>query len=116
MYYKIKDNVLFRQYNEYGYITDNSMFGYRMLNDMTPLPGEKYVSESGAVMFSVLSRTPQYIDDIVKKLLDIFVDIEFYELKKDVIEFLDYFVDEGFLLSGLTIEECNDYDLIKEYF
>lgn len=115
MYYKIKDNVLFRQYNEYGYITDNSMFGYRMLNDITPLPGEKYVSESGAVMFSVLSCTPQYIDDIVKKLLGIFVDIEFYELKKDVIEFLDYFVDEGFLLSGATIEECNNCGLIKEF-
>lgn len=33
MYYRIKENVLFRKYNEYGYITDNSMFGYRSLND-----------------------------------------------------------------------------------
>ena len=36
MYYRIKENVLFRKYNEYGYITDNSMFGYRSLRTLSP--------------------------------------------------------------------------------
>lgn len=37
MYFKQRADVLFRQYNEYGYITDNSEFGYRMLNDTRPV-------------------------------------------------------------------------------
>lgn len=33
MYYKIRNDVLFRKYQGHGYITDNSEYGYRMLND-----------------------------------------------------------------------------------
>ena len=50
MYYKLRQDVLFRQYDEYGLITDNSEYGYRMLNDMKRPRGEKYVSNSGAIM------------------------------------------------------------------
>lgn len=58
MYYKIKDNIMFRRYKEYGYITDNSLFGYKLLDDVRLFPGEKYVSDSGAVMLECLSKTP----------------------------------------------------------
>lgn len=108
MYFKIKDNVLFRQYAEYGYITDNAMFGYRFLNDTTTMPGEKYVSDIGAVMLGVLSKEPQDIDDIVRRLLDIFVDVEYDELKQDTIDFFTQLVDEGFLSCGATFEQCNN--------
>jgi len=43
MYYKLRDDVLFRQYNDFGYITDNSDYGYRFLNDNHYYPGEMYV-------------------------------------------------------------------------
>ena len=57
MYYKIRNDVLFRKYQGHGYITDNSEYGYRMLNDARIHPGEKYVSASGAVMLSMLSKS-----------------------------------------------------------
>lgn len=107
MYFKLKNDVLFRQYSDYGYITDNSMFGYRMLNDNSALPGEKYVSQSGAVMLGILSRIPQRIDDIVERLFHIFIDVDYEELKQDVISFFKQLVEEGFLSCGETIEECN---------
>lgn len=66
MYYRIKENVLFRKYNEYGYITDNSMFGYRSLNDNSIWPGEEYVSQSGAIMLDVLDKIPKDIDSIIE--------------------------------------------------
>ena len=53
MYYKIKDNTLFRQYDDYGYITDNSMFGYRTFNDDFLYPGEEYVSIDPVYEFDV---------------------------------------------------------------
>ena len=43
MYYRLGDDVLFRQYQDFGVITDNSEYGYRMLNDNRPIIGEKYI-------------------------------------------------------------------------
>ena len=108
MYYKIKDDVLFRKYQGHGYIADNSEYGYRMLNDNRPYLGEKYVSASGAVMLSMLSKMPRSIDDIARELSQIFIGVEFETLKQDTAEFFDLLVDEGFLSSGETIDTCKD--------
>lgn len=110
MYYKIKNNIIFRKYSKFGYITDNSMFGYRALNDDSSLVGEEYVSESGAVMLGGLTKAPQHIDDICKKLFGIFVDVEYDELKQDAIDFYNKFVIEGFLSFGETVDKCNNSD------
>lgn len=110
MYYKIKNNIFFRQYGEYGYITDNSMFGYRVPGDDYLYPGEEFVSESGAVMLNQLKKTPQHIDDIVDRLLSVFVDVETDELRHDTAEFFDMFVEAGFLSSGESFDECNNCD------
>ncbi len=116
MYFKIKNKIMFRPYDDYGYITDNAMFGYRMLNDKSYYPGEEYVSESGAIMLGMLSKHPRNIESIIKELLTIFVDVDYEEIKQDTVEFYMQFVDAGFLCYGDTIKECNenDVDLITE--
>ncbi len=106
MYYKINNNVMYRLYDSYGYITDNTMFGYRYMDDKTIYPGEEYVSESGAIMLNALSKVPKHIDDIVKYLLTIFVDVDYAELKNDTIDFFNYFVEKGFLSCGHSFDEC----------
>lgn len=108
MYYKFRDDVLFRKYREHGYVADNSEYGYRMLNDKRRHLGEKYVSASGAVMLSMLSKVPRVLDDVVEELLQIFIGVECETLKQDVAEFFDLFVDEGFLTRGETIDTCTD--------
>lgn len=108
MYYKIRNDVLFRKYQRHGYIADNSEYGYRMLNDSRRYVGEKYVSASGAVMLSMLSKSPRSIDDIVKELSHIFTGVEYEMLKQDTVEFFDLFVDEGFLSRGETLDTCTD--------
>ena len=97
---------MYRLYDSYGYITDNNMFGYRYMDDKTIYPGEEYVSESGAVMLNALSKVPKHIDDIVKYLLTIFVDVDYAELKNDTIDFFNYFVEKGFLSCGHSFDEC----------
>ena len=97
MYYRLSDDVLFRRYENFGYISDNSEYGYRMLNDSRSILGEKYVSESGAVMLEQLSREPQEISEIVKKLIDIFVDVDFGTLLSDTEEFFAYLASDGFV-------------------
>lgn len=112
MFYKIRNDILFRQYEGHGYITDNTEFGYRLLNDNQRYPGEKYVSESGAAMLSALRKIPRNIDDIVQELMQVFEDVEFDVLKEDTIEFFQWFVDLGYLSFGETYETCQDQVLI----
>ena len=106
MYYKLRDDILFRQYDEYGYLTDNSDFGYRSLNDNRYYPGEKYISESGAAMLSMLDRTPKQIDFIVNRLLQIFIDVDFDTLKQDTMDFFQYLAEEGYVNVGETYDAC----------
>lgn len=113
MYYKINETVMFRQYEDFGYITDNSAFGYRSLNDDSHAIGERFVSESGAVMLSMLSKHPRSIDEIIHSLLAVFIDVDFEELRQDTIEFYNAFVKEGFLSCGETIEQCNKRSIQK---
>ena len=87
MYYKIKNDILFRQYPGYGYITDNAKFGYRLLNDTRYLPGENYVSEVGAIMLAALSKTPRHIDEITEDLVQIFKGVDCDTLKQDTMDF-----------------------------
>jgi len=87
------------------------MFGYRLLNDGRHLPGEKYVSESGAVMLSTLSKIPQHIDDIVESLTQIFVGVEYNTLKRDTVDFFQRFVEEGYLSLGKTFDACQDQEI-----
>lgn len=108
MYYKLRDDIMFRQYDEYGYLTDNSDFGYRFLNDNRCYPGEKYISESGAVMLSMLDRTPKHIDVIVNRLLQVFIDVDYDTLKHDAIEFFQYLTEEGYVSAGETYDACKD--------
>lgn len=115
VFYKIRNNILFRQYEGHGYITDNSEFGYRFLNDVYYYPGENFVSESGAVMLSVLTKSPQNINDITHELMNIFVDVEYDVLKEDTIEFYQWFVELGYLSFGETYEACYDQELIEDY-
>lgn len=114
MYFKKRNDVLFRQYDEYGYITDNSEFGYRMLDDNRPIRGEKFVTQSGAVMLSTLDRYPKHIDDIVTELSQVFIGVDSETLKDDTIEFLQYFVKEGYLSIGYSLDTCEDIDLGAE--
>lgn len=110
MYFRIKDTILFRQYSEYGFLTDNSMFGYKILNSNIDMPGEKYVSESAAVMLSMLTKEPQDIETLVRKMLDIFIDVDYEELKNDTIDFFMQLVNDGYLAVGDSINECNIFD------
>lgn len=108
MYYKIRNDVLFRKYHNHGYITDNSEYRYRMLNDGRIHSGERYVSASGAIMLSMLDKSPRLIDDIIRELLHIFTGVDYKTLKQDITHFFNSLVNEGFLSCGYTLDTCAD--------
>lgn len=111
MYYKIRNDILFRQYPKYGYITDNSEFGYHYTNNNRYYFGEKYVSKCGAIMLATLNKQPKHIDNIIKELSQIFTDVDYSTLKQDTIDFFQWLAEQGYLCFGNTYDECLKQEL-----
>ena len=111
MYFKQKSNVIFRNYESFGYITDNRNFGYKQANNGgNDDIGDKIVSQSGAVFLSVLGEKPQTLDDLAKKIITQFTNVDIETIKIDAREFYCLLELDGFIVSGETLQECNEKD------
>jgi radical SAM protein with 4Fe4S-binding SPASM domain len=115
MFFKQKSNVIFRNYNSFGYITDNRNFGYKKTNNNESYIGDKILSESGTVFFSVLDRKPQTLDELAKKINKQFTDIDIRTIKNDAREFYCMLERDGFIISGETLQECEEKDTRFSY-
>jgi radical SAM protein with 4Fe4S-binding SPASM domain len=115
MFFKLKSNVLFRNYESFGYITDNRNYGYKQTNIDENYIGDKILSESGAVFMSVLDRKPQTIDELAKKILKQFTDIDIQTIMNDAKEFYCLLEQDGFIVSGITLQECDEKDTKFSY-
>lgn len=116
MFYQIRSDVLFRKGDGFGFITDNSEYGYRLMQDHRPQRKELFVSEVGAVMLSTLKKIPTNIDDCILELHKLFQDVDVAILKQDTIEFFDDLVRKGYLSFGLTEQECLNNDITSNFF
>ena len=115
MFYKQKSSIMFRSYDSFGYITDNRNFGYTQIDDNENDIGDKILSESGAVFFSVLGRKPQTLDELTKKINKQFTDIDITTIKNDAREFYCVLEQDGFIVSGKTMQECDKKDTRFSY-
>lgn len=115
MFFKKKSNVIFRNYETFGYITDNRNFGYQYTNNLESDIGDKIISQSGSVFFSVLEKEPQKIDALANKINNIFSDVDVSSIKADAIEFYSELEKDGFIISGMTLDECNKKDIAFSY-
>lgn len=108
MFFMKKSNVIFRDYSSFGYITDNRNFRYKNERSIENCIGDKIISESGSIFFSVLDINPKSIDDIASELIKKFIDVDLDTIKNDAEEFYRILEEDGFVVSGKTQEECND--------
>ncbi len=115
MFLKQKSNVIFRIYTSFGYITDNRNFGYKKTKSNENPIGDKILSESGAFFYSVLNRKPQSIDALAKRINKLFKDVDFKTIKNDAREFYCMLERDGFVVSGETLQECEDKDTRFSY-
>lgn len=115
MFYKQKSSVLFRNYKSFGYITDNRNFGYKKIDNNQEDIGDKILSESGAVFLSVLGREAQTLDDLAKKIKKQFASVNISTIKKDARDFYRMLEQDGFIVSGETIMECDQKDIRFSY-
>lgn len=113
MFYKKKSNILFRKYDSFGYITDNRNFGYIDYHDN--VIGDKILSETGSVFFELLGLSAVPLKDIIDFLNIKYPHIDSGVIKKDVVNFFDILEYDGFVVSGRTIEECEEKDWSFSY-
>ncbi len=106
MYFKKKSNVIFRNFESFGYISDNRNFGYKLTNNNENFIGDKIISESGAVFFSVLERKPQNINVLANRIKTQFPNTDLKTITNDAIEFYCLLENEGFIVSGETSKQC----------
>jgi len=106
----LKSNVIFRDYESFGYITDNRNFGYKYTNDTQTDIGDKILSESGLIFLSVLKNQPQSLDSLVGEILKKFNNVSTCTLMNDAFEFYCYLERDGFIVSGDTFENCKQRD------
>ncbi|MGB4406864.1 MAG: radical SAM protein [Sphaerochaeta sp.] len=115
MFFMQKSNTIFRNYKSFGYITDNRNFGYKQTDNHNNYIGDKILSESGAVFFSVLDRKPQALDELAKKILLNFTDIDIKTIENDAKEFYYMLERDGFIVSGKTLQTCYENDTRFSY-
>lgn len=115
MYYKLKSNIMFRDYDSFGYISDNRNYGYKQANDEGIDVGDKIVSQSGAVFLSVLKKIPQTLDTLVDEIKMRFEDVDIKTIENDAKEFYDLLESDGFIVSSETSEGCNKKDVCFSY-
>jgi radical SAM protein with 4Fe4S-binding SPASM domain len=110
MFFKQKSICLFRNYGSFGYITDNRSFGYVQTNNDKSNIGDKIVSQSGAVFLSVLGRKPQTLDELAQNINKQFTGADIETIKNDARDFFCMLERDGFIVSGNTMQECDEKD------
>lgn len=101
MYYKLKRDTFFRNYDDIGYIVN--------INNNSDM----VVNGSGAVFLSLLSGKSQSLKELSNIALDKFVNVSLIELQNDMKDFYDRFYFEGFLIRGESEEECDNLEKIS---
>jgi len=91
-------DVFIRIYDKVGYITNKKNYSDRV------------VDKVGSVFLSILSREPQTLETLVEKLAQQFIGVDKETLTKDALEFYAMFEEDGFLVSGNTVEELDQKD------
>ncbi len=96
-------NAFIRTTDHYGYVS----------NQLTR--HDRVYDENGAMWLRELSREPQNIDDIVKRLMEVYEDADFNTLKADFMEFANALATDKFVVTAETEAELDAKDETFSY-
>lgn len=105
MTFRKNPSVIYRDFGDFGYITDNRNFTYKKTTPSSSILGDKILSNTGSIFFSKLSIHPIKINALVKEISYHYPSIDFEILKKDAIEFYTNLESDGFVFSNLKVNQ-----------
>lgn len=103
MFVRQSKNSFIRTTSHYGYVINQLSYHDRVYD------------ETGAEFLKQITRDPKSIDKITADLSNTYINIDKETLKKDVIEFIDSLKEDGFVVTGDSIEELNNKDIDFTY-
>lgn len=104
MYYKKPPYIIYRDCSDFGYLTDNRNYGYDTASKSCIKVGERILSKTGSVFYSVLSDNAQSLFEIVEQLASLFPGVSSEVIGEDAEEFFLDLSRDGFVLC------CDDRD------
>lgn len=105
--------IIYRDYPEYGYLTDNRNFGYDTASRSCVKVGELLLSKSGSIFYSVLSDTPQNIDTVLEKLSNLYPNVSQNTILCDASDFYKSLSQKGFIYWG---DESGYINMLNQRF
>ena len=106
MYYKFKYYTIFRNYGEIGYL----------IYQKSPFDVDRVVNKIGAAFLAELSYEPKSIEVLAQNVLKKFVNVTYDMIYSDMACFFETLVEEGFLESANTFDEClKQNDIFSTY-
>lgn len=100
MYFSKLPYILYRDYPDFGYLTDNRNFGYDTASKSGLKVGDRILSKTGSVFYSALLESGQTDIELAEKLLPLFRGVTLEDLKTDVKEFFLELANDGFVCCG----------------
>lgn len=125
MHYFKLPYILYRDYPDFGYLTDNRNYGYDTASGSCIKVGDRILSKTGSVFYSVLTERPQTVDDLSRKIVSMFVGVSDSEVKTDAEAFFEELAKDGFVGAGECVPlsvDCFSYadkhrrDLLQEEY
>lgn len=127
MYYSRPPYIIYRDFPDYGYLTDNRNYGYDTASRSCKKVGDMILSKTGSVFYSILSENPQSIYEISQKLLEKFKGVALEKIQEDSFDFFYKLSEEGFVLKNRFInnqinrdwfsyDNCTPYEIEKSYY
>jgi len=105
--------ILYRDYKEFGYLTDNRNFGYDTAAKSCMKVGDLLLSKVGSIFYSRLLDTPQTMEHIITQLCELFPDIQSSIIREDAETFFMELYSKGFICC----DEVSDISTIRsQYF
>lgn len=105
MYFSKLPYILYRDYPDFGYLTDNRNFGYDTASRSCVKVGDRILSKSGSLFYSVLSEEAQNEHEVAKLLLTWFHGTSLDVLENDAKEFYLELAKDGFVHCGKSKDD-----------
>lgn len=100
MFFRRNPNVIYRDFGDFGYITDNRNFSYKKNNSNSGILGDKILSATGSKFFSKLSIFLRHIDEIVNDISKLYPEVDINVIKNDAINFYYNLEKDKFVFSS----------------
>ena len=100
MYFSKPSYIIYRDCLGFGYLTDNRNFGYDTASKSSLKVGERILSKTGSVFYSVLTEKPQLLTELAEQLFRLFQGTSFSEIITDAKDFYLELSRDGFIICS----------------